>query len=103
MSEAVAAALITGICAIAAQLVISFRSGRELLTRLEKHSELSDAQLKGEIAVIKTELTDLRQEVAKHNGVIERTYELERQAAVHTEQIRAVSHRLEDLEKSAPG
>ena len=103
MSEAVAAALITGICAIAAQLVISFRSGRELLSRLEKHSELSDAQLKGEIAVIKTELADLRQEVAKHNGVIERTYALERQAAVHTEQIKSVNHRLEDLEKTVPG
>ena len=103
MSEAVAAALITGICAIAAQLVISFRSGRELLSRLEKHSELSDAQLKGEIAVIKTELADLRQEVAKLGGVIERTYALERQAAVHTEQIKAVNHRLEDLERNAPG
>ena len=102
MSEAVAAALITGLCAIAAQLVISFRSGRELVARLEKHSELSDAQLKGEIAVIKTELADLRQEVAKHNGVIERTYELERQTAVHAEQIKVVNHRLGDLEKSAP-
>ena len=103
MSEAVAAALITGLCAIAAQLVISFRSGRELVARLEKHSELSDAQLQGEIAVIKTELCDLRQEVAKHNGVIERTYALERQAAVHTEQIKAVNHRLGDLEKAAQG
>ena len=95
--------MITGVCAIAAQIVISFRSGRELLAQLEKHSELSDAQLKGEIAVIKTELADLRQEVAKHNGVIERTYALERQAAVHTEQIKAVNHRLEDLEKPAQG
>ena len=103
MSEAIAAALITGICAIAAQLVISFRSGRELLARLEKHSELSDAQLRGEIGVIKTELSGLRQEVAKHNGVIERTYALERQTAVHTEQIKAVSHRLVDLERNVPG
>lgn len=103
MSEAIAAALLTGLCAIAAQLVISFRSGRELLARLEKHSELSDAQLKGEIAVIKTELADLRQEVAKLGGVSARTYELERQAAVHTEQIKVVSHRLEDLGKNAPG
>ena len=103
MSEAIAAAVITGVCAIAAQLVISFRSGRELLAQLEKHSELSDAQLRGEIAVIKTELCDLRQEVAKHNGVIERTYALERQAAVHTEQLKSVNHRLEDLEKPAPG
>ena len=103
MSEAVAAALITGICAIAAQLVISFRSGRELLARLEKHSELSDAQLRGEIAVIRTELCDLRQEVAKLGGVSARTYELERQAAVHTEQIKVVNHRLEDLERNTPG
>ena len=103
MSEAIAAALITGVCAIAAQLVISFRSGRELLSRLEKHSELSDAQLKGEIAVIKTELADLRQEVAKLGGVSARTYALERQAAVHTEQFKAVNHRLEDLERNAPG
>ena len=103
MSEAVAAAVITGVCAIAAQLVISFRSGRELVARLEKHSELSDAQLKGEIAVIKTELADVRQEVATLGGVSERTYALERQTAVHAEQIKVVNHRLEDLEQPPTG
>jgi hypothetical protein len=37
--------------------------------------------------------------VEKHNGVIERTYKLEQETAVHTEQIKVANHRIEDLER----
>lgn len=42
----------------------------------------------------------LEKKVDKHNNVIERTYKLEQEAAVHTEQIRVANHRIEDLEHS---
>lgn len=42
----------------------------------------------------------LEKKVDKHNNVIERTYKLEQEAAVHTEQIRIANHRIENLEHS---
>lgn len=98
MSEAILVALITGGCAIAAQFIISFRSSKELFSKLEKQSELSDSEIKGEIAVIKAEISELRQAVSKHNGVIERTYHVEQQIAVHEEQIKSANRRLADME-----
>lgn len=51
------------------------------------------------IAVISQKLEDLTKQVEKHNGVIERVYQLERDADVLDERIKAANHRIEDLEK----
>lgn len=51
------------------------------------------------IAVITQKLEDLTKQVEKHNGVIERVYQLERDADVLDERIKAANHRIEDLEK----
>ena len=99
MIETIIAALITGVCAIIGNLLISRRSSEELYARLDKQSELADEEIKGEIAVIKTEISELRDETRKHNGVIERTYRLEQESAVHTEQIKVANRRIDDLEK----
>lgn len=94
MSEAIIVALITGGCAVLSQVFISARSTRDLFAKLNEQSQLADAEIKGEIAVIKTEISDLRQEVAKHNGVIERTYKLEQATAVHEEKIRNLENQV---------
>lgn len=100
MSETIIVALITGVCAIIGNLVISRKSNAELYARLDKHSELADEKIKGEISVIKTEIAELRDETRKHNGVIERTYHLEQQSAVISEQIKDIHHRLDDVRKA---
>ncbi len=46
-------------------------------------------------------LAQLEKKVDKHNNVIERTYELEKKAAVTEEDIRVINHRIADLEKGA--
>ncbi len=46
-------------------------------------------------------LEQLEKKVDKHNSVIERTYELEKKAAVTAEDIRVINHRIADLEKGA--
>lgn len=51
------------------------------------------------IAVITQKLEDLTKQVEKHNGVIERVYQLERDADVLDERIKVANHRIEDLEK----
>lgn len=43
----------------------------------------------------------LEKQVAKHNNVIERVYQLEQNKAVFDEQIKVANHRIEDLERKA--
>ena len=90
MSEPIIVALITGACAIVAQLIISAKSTSELYSKLEKQSEVKDTELKGEIAVIRTEIAELRKNVEKHNTVVERTYNLECEVARQGEQIKTL-------------
>lgn len=77
MSEAVIVALITGACAVIAQVLISKQNAKDLYAELDKRSELSDAKIHGEIDVIKQEVKTLSEEVRKHNNMVERTYKLE--------------------------
>ena len=77
MSEAIIVALITGACAIAANLIISKQSSRDLYAKLDKQSEVTDAKIQGQIDVIKADIRTLSNRVEAHNNVIERTYKLE--------------------------
>lgn len=99
MTDAVLAALITGVCAIVAQIVISKQRAKDLYAELDKRSEISDAKLHGEIEVVKQEVSGLRAETAKHNKTIERTYKLEERVSVCEEKISVSNHRLTDLER----
>ena len=49
-------------------------------------------------ALIAYRLEQLEKKVHKHNSVIERTYEAERQLDVLTEKQRVANHRIDDLE-----
>lgn len=44
-------------------------------------------------------LTELEKKVDKHNNLIERIYEVEKQIKLHDEKIRVANHRLNDLEE----
>lgn len=50
-------------------------------------------------ALIAYRLEALEKKVDRHNSVIERTYELEKRAALTAEQIKVANHRIDDLEK----
>ena len=69
-------------------MIVSAKNTKELFANLDKRSELADADLKnkldvfkaeikGDLGVMKTEMSQLRAEVEKHNGVVERTFRLE--------------------------
>ena len=76
--------------ALCGQIVIAIISNSGLLAKLDKQSEVADTKIHGEMDVLKTEMTTLREEVQKHNQVIARTYELEKQVARHDEQIKTL-------------
>lgn len=50
-------------------------------------------------ALIAYRLEQLEGKVAKHNGVIDRTYRLEEQAVLLEEKIKVANHRIDDLER----
>ena len=53
------------------------------------------------IAVITTKLEDLTRQVEKHNGVLERVYQLEADADVLDEKLKTASRRIDELERGA--
>ena len=93
MSDAIWVALITGALAIVGEIIVSARNAKELYAKLDKQSEIADERIKGEIAVIHTEISDLRKNVEKHNNVLERVYKLETETARQGEQIKALASR----------
>lgn len=90
MSDAVIVAFITGALAVIGDIIISAKNTRDLYAKLDKQSEIADERIKGEIAVIKTEITELRKNVEKHNSVIERVYNLETEVGKQGEQIKTL-------------
>lgn len=50
-------------------------------------------------ALIAYRLEELEKKVAKHNNLVERTYELEKNYALLDEKVDVANHRIEDLEK----
>lgn len=91
MSDAIIVALITGGLSLIGIIITTARSNQQLFAKLDKQSELSDAKLDKEIAVIKTEISSLSEEVRKHNAFAERIPALEEKA-------KAADRRLTDLE-----
>lgn len=77
MSEAVIVALITGACAVIAQLIISKQNTKELYTKLDKQSELADQKLDAKIQVMDTKIEELTREVRAHNNFAQRVPVLE--------------------------
>lgn len=59
------------------------------------------AQSQKTLALMEYRLNELTVEVRKHNGLIERTYKLEQDSALHEAELNRISHRLQALEDKA--
>ena len=62
-------------------------------------AEKAEKQRNETIALIQYKIDELSDRVNKHNSIIERTYKLEKRAAVFEEKITVANHRIDDLEK----
>lgn len=89
MSEAVIVGIITAVSAVICQVIISM-SGRSAAQRERAESN----------RLIVYRLEQLETKVDKHNNVIERVYNLEKDADVIKEQIKVANHRIEDIEEA---
>lgn len=62
-------------------------------------AEKAEKQRNETIALIQYKIDELSDRVDKHNSIIERTYKLEKRAAVFEEKMTVANHRIDDLEK----
>ena len=70
------------------------------LQEIIQNQDDSTKQIRGEIEMVKYQLSELTKRVEKHNNVIERTYELEKRTEIQEEKILVANHRIKDLEDS---
>lgn len=77
MPESIIVAVITGILTLVGVLISNSRSDAIQTERIEQ----------------------LREEVKKHNQLIDRVYSLEAKTERHDDEFKRVNHRLDDLEK----
>lgn len=94
MSDAVIAAIITGIFAILGQIVISKGNNKAMMEQMDKQNQLADARLEKAQAITDTKLEELTREVRAHNNFAQRMPVLE-------EKISVANHRIDDLERMA--
>lgn len=64
-----------------------------------KSNSKIQSDMKTAQAVTDTKIEELKNQVEKHNKVIERVYSLEKSDAVEQKEIKVINHRIEDLEK----
>ena len=94
MSDAIIVAIITGACAVIAQLIISRSSSEKLFAKLDKQSEISDQKLDAKLekyqAVTDEKISELTREVRLHNGHQERIALLEADGKRTNERLKAL-------------
>ena len=81
MSEATSA-IIVAVIALVGEIIIAAITHSGLVAKLDKQSEVADTKMRGDMAVMEEEISNLRKEVQKHNSLIERTYKLEERVSV---------------------
>lgn len=90
MLETIIGSVISAIAAIIVCVINSNSNHKKLIAELEKHDEVQAYRI-----------AELEKKQDKHNNLIERTYLLEKHADVMDEKMRAVNHRIDDLEKDS--
>lgn len=65
----------------------------------KKSAEAQDTKVQVALAEMRGDIQSLRDEVQRHNGVIERTFKLETEVARILDEDKRQNHRLDDLER----
>lgn len=85
--ETIIGAIISAVAAIAVCIINTNSQNRKILLEMDKHNAVQTEQM-----------AQLREQVHRHNNLIERTYKLERDVALLNNREKVSEHRLEDLE-----
>lgn len=85
--QTIIGAIISAAAAITVCIINANSQNKKILSKLDKHNAVQTEQI-----------TQLKEQVHKHNNIIERTYKLEKDVAVLNNRESVSEHRLEDLE-----
>ena len=85
--QTIIGAIISAAAAITVCIINANSQNKKILSELDKHNAVQSEQI-----------TQLKEQVHKHNNIIERTYKLEKDVAVLNNRESVSEHRLEDLE-----
>ena len=85
--ETIIGAIISAAAAITVCIINANNQNKKILAEMDKHNAVQTEQI-----------TQLKEQVNKHNNIIERTYKLEKDVAVLNNRESVSEHRLEDLE-----
>lgn len=85
--QTIIGAIISAAAAITVCIINANSQNKKILSELDKHNAVQTEQI-----------TQLKEQVHKHNNIIERTYKLERDVAVLNNRESVSEHRIEDLE-----
>lgn len=96
--ETVIAAAISAIAALVVCVINNNNQHKKVLAENEAQFNKMLAEIDKHNALQSQEIQQLTKQVEKHNRVIERVYNLEKQEAVIEEEIKVANHRISDLE-----
>ena len=85
--QTIIGAIISAAAAITVCIINAKSQNKKILSELDKHNAVQTEQI-----------TQLREQVHRHNNLIERTYKLERDVALLNNRESVSEHRIEDLE-----
>ena len=85
--ETIIGAIISAAAAITVCIINANNQNKKILAEMDKHNAVQTEQI-----------TQLKEQVHKHNNIIERTYKLEKDVAVLNNRESVSEHRIEDLE-----
>jgi hypothetical protein len=85
--QTIIGAIISAVAAIAVCIINTNSQNRKILLEMDKHNAVQTEQI-----------TQLKEQVHRHNNLIERTYKLERDVALLNNREKVSEHRIEDLE-----
>lgn len=85
--QTIIGAIISAAAAITVCIINANSQNEKILSELDKHNAVQTEQI-----------TQLKEQVRKHNNIIERTYKLEKDVAVLNNRESVSEHRIEDLE-----
>lgn len=90
MTESIIVAVITGVLSLVGVLISNFAAHSKTMLAVKTAQAVTDERIE-----------TLTREVRAHNGLVERTYDLERRADLAEEKIKVANHRIDDLERGA--
>lgn len=94
-------AIITGLIALVGTIITVSASNNKVVTEIAQESALNDAEIKGEIALVRKDVQNLSEQITRMQSLYSRVTALERRADVAKNRIMNLGETVAELDKTA--